>query len=190
MPRPVSASHADPERAANRRPCDHPGCAGMGEFRAPRSRSALHEYLWFCLDHVRTYNSSWNYYAGMSPDDIEREIRRDTVWQRPSWPLGSRTFRYQARFRGDGLFDLDDDEPAASRNGAASHRHPASPEARALAVFDLSEPVSLADLKARYKELVKLNHPDAHGGDKDAEERLKIINQAYSTLKACYTSQL
>ncbi|MGH7248876.1 MAG: J domain-containing protein, partial [Pseudomonadota bacterium] len=108
--------------------------------------------------------------------------------QRPTWPLGSRTFRYQARFNGDGLFDLDDDEPAASRNGTAAHRHPASPEARALAIFDLSEPVSLPDLKARYKALVKQNHPDAHGGDKDAEERLKIINQAYSTLKACYTS--
>lgn len=187
MPRPVSASYADPDRAANSRRCDHPGCAGSGEFRAPRSRSALREYLWFCLDHVRTYNSSWNYYAGMSPDEIERETRQDTVWQRPSWPLGSRTLRYQTRFKGNGMFDLDDDEPAANGNGAARHHHPASPEARALAVFDLNDPVSLSDLKSRYKELVKQNHPDAHGGDKAAEERLKVINQAYSTLKACYT---
>jgi curved DNA-binding protein CbpA len=41
-------------------------------------------------------------------------------------------------------------------------------------------------LKARYKELVKRHHPDAHGGDKAAEERLKVINQAYSTLKTSY----
>ena len=41
-------------------------------------------------------------------------------------------------------------------------------------------------LKARYKVLVKLHHPDAHGGDKAAEEKLKIINQAYATLKASY----
>jgi DnaJ domain len=187
MPRPVSASYADPDRAAPGRRCDHPGCAETGEFRAPRSRSALHEYLWFCLDHVRLYNASWNYYDGMSAEDIEREIRQDTVWQRPSWPLGQRGFRYQMRFKGDGLFDLEDDEPAANVNGAARH-HPASPEARALAVFDLNEPVSLSDVKARYKELVKRHHPDAHGGDKAAEERLKIINQAYSTLKACYAS--
>lgn len=188
MPRPVSASHADPGRAAKNRRCDHPGCAETAEFRAPRSRAALHDYLWFCLDHVRLYNSSWNYYAGMSPDEIEREIRHDTVWQRPSWPLGSRTFRYQTRFNDHGLFDLDDDEPATNGHGATRHRHPASPEARALAVFDLDEPVSLSDVKARYKELVKRNHPDAHGGDKAAEERLKVINRAYSTLKACYTT--
>jgi curved DNA-binding protein CbpA len=36
--------------------------------------------------------------------------------------------------------------------------------------------------------LVKLHHPDAHGGDKVAEEKLKIINQAYATLKASYFS--
>ncbi len=189
MPRPVSASYAEPDRPATGRRCDHPGCAEAGEFRAPRSRSALREYLWFCLDHVRIYNASWNYYAGMTPEEIEREIRSDTVWQRPSWPLGSRTFRYQARIKDHGLFDFDD-EPAghAGAQGASRHRQPASPEARALAIFDLSEPVSLSDLKARYKELVKRNHPDAHGGDKAAEERLKVINQAYSTLKACYNS--
>ncbi|MFO1060844.1 MAG: DnaJ domain-containing protein, partial [Dongiaceae bacterium] len=35
----------------------------------------------------------------------------------------------------------------------------------------------------RYKSLVKRLHPDANGGDKAAEERLKHINLAYSTLK-------
>lgn len=188
MPRPVSASYADPDRAAKGRRCDHPGCASTGEFRAPRSRSALHEYLWFCLDHVRVYNASWNYYAGMSSDEIEHELRRDTVWQRPSWPLGARGFRHQRRFKDYGLFDFDGDEATANSNGATRHHHPASPEGRALAVFELNEPVSLSDVKARYKELVKRHHPDAHGGDKAAEERLKVINQAYSTLKTCYAS--
>ena len=56
----------------------------------------------------------------------------------------------------------------------------------ALAVFNLVPPLTLGGLKARYKELVKLNHPDVHGGDKAAEERLKIINLAFATLKASY----
>jgi curved DNA-binding protein CbpA len=43
-------------------------------------------------------------------------------------------------------------------------------------------------VKARYHALVKQHHPDAHGGDKAAEEKLKIINQAYATLKASYFS--
>ncbi len=72
------------------RPCDHPGCVGGGDFRAPKSRLDLHDYHWFCLEHVRAYNSAWNYYAGMSDAEIEAEIRHDTVWQRPSWRLGDR----------------------------------------------------------------------------------------------------
>jgi curved DNA-binding protein CbpA len=55
-------------------------------------------------------------------------------------------------------------------------------------VFQIEPPFTMVRLKARYKELVKLHHPDAHGGDKAAEEKLKVINQAYSTLKASYFS--
>lgn len=62
----------------------------------------------------------------------------------------------------------------------------ASARDQALAVFDLEPPLTPVRLKARYKMLVKQHHPDAHGGDKAAEEKLKIINQAYATLKASY----
>src|SRR5665213_174971 len=186
MSRPSIASYAGPDPVAATRHCEHPGCGASGEDRAPRSRADLQQYYWFCLDHVRTYNAAWNYYAGMSADEIEREIRRDTVWQRPSWPLGARVgFRYNARLGDHGMFGFDEE---GERVAGAKHQqhHPTTPEGQALAVFDLQLPVTLPGLKARYKELVKLNHPDAHGGDKDAEERLKIINQAYSMLKATY----
>jgi curved DNA-binding protein CbpA len=56
-----------------------------------------------------------------------------------------------------------------------------------MATPDLAVPFTGVELKARYKALVKLHHPDAHGGDRDAEERLKVINQAYSVLKASYS---
>ena len=162
--------------------CDHPGCAATGAHRAPRSRATLDEFFWFCLDHVRAYNASWNYYAGMSGAEIEAEIRHDTVWQRPTWPLGARmgTLR-NARWRGFGLFDLDEDSPTEK-----APKRPRTMQEKALALFDLTPPLTLAGLRMRYKELVKRHHPDVHGGDKDAEERLKEINVAYSTLKASY----
>src|SRR5262245_40316569 len=75
---------------AGPRGCDHPGCAEQGQFRAPRSRSSLSEYYWFCLDHVRAYNAAWDYYRGMKPDEIEAARRADIVGNRPSWPLGVR----------------------------------------------------------------------------------------------------
>ena len=118
----------------------------------------------------------------MSSTDIEAAIRHDTVWQRPTWPLGARIGSIRgAKWRGFGLFDLDEESPAER-----APKRPRSMQEKALALFDLAPPLTLAGLKMRYKELVKLHHPDVHGGDKEAEERLKEINVAYSTLKASY----
>jgi hypothetical protein len=175
------------------RQCDHPGCAAGGDFRAPRSRLDLHSYYWFCLDHVRAYNSAWNYYAGMSDNEIEAEIRHDTVWQRPSWRLGDRHGPgYANRIRD--YFGVFSGGPEGARNHGQKNGH-SGPDAahralsareQALAVFEIDPPFTLVRLKARYKALVKLHHPDAHGGDREAEEKLKVINQAYATLKASY----
>jgi hypothetical protein len=66
-----------------------PGCANAGEFRAPKSRETLNDYWWFCLEHVRAYNAGWDFYKGMSAGQIETQLRQDTGWQRPTWPLGS-----------------------------------------------------------------------------------------------------
>ena len=165
--------------------CDRPGCAAAGEYRAPRSRATLDAFYWFCLDHVREYNAAWNYYAGMSEKEIEAEIRNDTVWQRPTWPLGSRHGTNGPHIRDDFGFVGNGAGAEASHDRA---RRPPTAEEAALLIFEIEPPFTLVRLKARYKELVKLHHPDAHGGDKAAEERLKIINQAYSTLKASYFS--
>jgi hypothetical protein len=160
--------------------CDETGCAGEGLFRAPRSRDQLGDtehYLWLCLDHVRAYNASWNYYAGMNETEIEAEVRRDTVWQRPTWPLGWRIALNRLRDPLDVMRDGHEAERAA-------RKRPLSDEEKALIVFDLDPPFTLIELKRRYKILVKLHHPDANGGDKEAEERLKVITQAYALLKA------
>jgi hypothetical protein len=181
----VTVAPAPPTRL-----CDHPGCEAGGEFRAPRSRLELDNYYWFCLEHVRGYNAAWNYYAGMSEIEIEAEIRRDTVWQRPSWKLGQRHGpAYEARIHDP--FGLHNGKEGQQQSRGGKHGPDAASRAtsareQALAVFDIDLPFTQSSLKARYKVLVKLHHPDAHGGDKAAEEKLKIINQAYTTLKASY----
>jgi hypothetical protein len=172
------------------RVCDHPECEAGGDFRAPKSRLDLNDYYWFCLDHVRAYNAAWNYYAGMSDSEVEAEIRRDTVWQRPSWRLGDRySPGWAARVRDPlGVYSDGDARTGRTRERPRreAERRALSAQEQALAVFEVEPPFTPARLKARYKALVKLHHPDAHGGDKAAEEKLKIVNQAYATLKASY----
>jgi hypothetical protein len=165
------------------RACDHPDCSAEGLFRAPKGRDRLSDYFWFCLDHVRDYNRRWDFYRGMSQREIEAQIRRDTVWQRPSWPLGAGG-RHEARLESLRFRDYFHLFGAADAKREESRPKPHGPEAEALAVFELEPPVTLIELKARYKALVKRHHPDANGGDKDAEERLKVIIQAYTTLKS------
>ncbi|MBR0673603.1 J domain-containing protein [Neoroseomonas soli] len=184
MPR--SGSKAAPEDdggGAPLRRCAHPGCTEAGLFRAPRDRS-LKEFLWFCLPHVRAYNAAWDFYKGMGPAEIEDALRSDTAWQRPSWPLG--------RLGGLGRFDPDllrDPFSVLGQEAPTARRRPretteAPPELRAaLDLLGLSWPLDQAELRARYKELAKRYHPDATGGDRSAEERLKDINRAYSLLK-------
>jgi hypothetical protein len=179
---PRSRAYA-PDPGAPGRACDVPGCDTAGEYRAPRSREMLNEYWWFCLEHVRVYNASWDFYKGMSPAQIELQLRADTAWQRPTWPLGRLGASYQ--LNEDALRD-------PLRAMAAGHmgEAPRPPQSRApaelrepLATLGLHWPLSLETLRARYRDLAKQHHPDANNGDRAAEERLKIINLAYATLR-------
>jgi hypothetical protein len=159
-----------------------PGCANAGEFRAPKSRETLNDYWWFCLEHVRAYNAGWDFYKGMSAGQIETQLRQDTGWQRPTWPLGS---------LGGGALDADKLHDSLDLLGARRPRRAEPPRARApaelrepLVTLGLDWPTTIDTVKSRYKTLAKLHHPDANGGDRAAEERLKLINIAYATLRA------
>lgn len=172
----LNAPFRRPQAAPAKRCCMAPGCTADAEHRAPMSRDRLNEYYWFCLEHVRAYNAAWDYFKGMNTRQIEAELRRDTTWHRPSWPLGGLGGKVY-----DPLGLLDGEVKAKPKPERAWTR-----EEQALAVLELSAEASFDEIKARYRALVKRLHPDANGGDTAAEDRLKIVNQAYSTLKAAY----
>ena len=157
--------------------CAAEGCLQEGVYPAPRSRSALRDYLWFCLEHVREYNKSWNYYEGLQGAALEAEIRRATTWERPSWKFATGRPSENSFEDPLGLFDFE------KRHADMAARQIPPEERRAWKILQLS-PVSDIDIvKKQYKRLVKQNHPDKNGGDAAAEERLKDINLAYSLIR-------
>jgi len=185
----------EPETPPQPTHCQHPDCELPGVYRAPKSRTQLNEYFWFCLDHVRDYNKAWDFYAGMTQADIERHVRNDVVGQRPTWPLGKwgahgpsgRPAAPRSAFIPDDVAEALDSAAQARKTRAREEQRRnsrLSKEEQALAVLELTAPVSMAEIRTRYRTLVKKLHPDINGGDKSAEEQLKVVNQAYSTLKA------
>ena len=171
---------------ANTNPCRWPNCYQNGEFKAPVSRTQLKEFHWFCLEHIRIYNSTWNYYEGMSDVEVEASIRSDVTWNRPTWPMGSqmkqegvfREFTQNFKNISDVFeFVVHDDSRFQRADTSLSPN-----QRRAITLMGLEVPFLKDEVKARYKILVKRHHPDANGGDKKAEERLKKINEAYETV--------
>ncbi|WP_153771405.1 DnaJ domain-containing protein [Labrenzia sp. CE80] len=164
--------------------CDHPGCKRPGTHRAPKGRDREGQYFNFCVDHVREYNKSYNYFSGMQDDDVRSYQKDSMTGHRPTWKMG---VNRQAADGPDGL----DPRAAARANAqrrASETRQPRQRkllalEKRSLEVLNLGPNARGAEIKTRYKELVKLNHPDANGGDRSSEDRLREIIQAYNVLK-------
>ena len=166
--------------------CEWSKCSDEGTHRAPKSRSELNSFLWFCISHAREYNKSWNYYEGMSDDDVEEDVRKDTVWQRPTWRLGTNdATNLGSVLNFNSIHDSFDVLHNMRPNvGTHSANEPiySSEQFRALAIFGLERPGNISNIKQRYKELVKRYHPDAKGLDANSDEKIKDVNQAYKIL--------
>lgn len=168
------------------RACEHPGCRLAGSTRAPKSRDLLGEHYWFCRAHAGEYNRSWNFFAGMSEDEVRARISDDlTSGGRPTWPFkASPKSREASAARGffRDPFNLFAGS-AQARERAARDRSLGRLEMQALADLDLEPVVERAAIRARYAELVKRCHPDANGGDRSAEHKLQRVIRAYKTLR-------
>lgn len=169
-------------------PCAYPGCASPGEFRAPGAEAADFDgpgrWRWFCLDHVREFNSAYNWFEGMSPEEISEAQNPYGGWDRetrafgtggspgPRWAdfvdpldaIGARFPNLGPRLRKDG-------------------REVSEGDRKHLRVLGLDLDVDRRDLRNRYLELVRRYHPDKNGGDRSHEKALQQVIEAYTALK-------
>ena len=78
----------DEPREAADPACDRTGCAATGLYRAPKGRAREGQYWRFCLDHVREYNASYNYFDGMTDDAVVAYQKDAVIGHRPTWSMG------------------------------------------------------------------------------------------------------
>lgn len=175
--------------------CGWEGCQSAGTHKAPMGRGREGQYHHFCIDHVRLYNKSYNYFSGMGDEQIAAYQKDSITGHRPTWTMGVNSAGEQReRVRSHATRDWSGGirDPFDMFNGA-SPREPETPqpkrhlkalERKSFDTLDLEGSESQTEIKARYKSLVKLYHPDANGGDRSSEDRLREIIQAYNFLKA------
>lgn len=168
-------------------PCAQPGCPHAGAYRAPRGRGREGDFFYFCLDHVREYNRSYNYFSGMSDEEVAHYRAADVIGHRPTWPnRADGEARTRSRFTAwsEALRDPFGFFSGARAGAPDEPRRPVhNAERKALDALNLDETAGPDDIKTRYKALVKRHHPDANGGDTSSQDRLREIIQAYTYLK-------
>ena len=170
------------------RKCEYPGCECEGEYRAPKNRK-LDDYYWFCLKHVSEYNKSWNFYDGMTQEEIERENKLDETWHSPSWKFGINLENLAKEGRLEDPFDIYNTYMRRTGGARNSNKHYGNiqsaltiKELEAVKFLDIKFPFTETQLKSRYKILVKKYHPDLNDGSKQAEEMFKKVAESYRIL--------
>lgn len=167
------------------RPCDFPECPNCGEFKAPKDRT-LKEYYLFCLEHVKQYNKNWNFYQGLSSEEIEQHIQNDTTWQRPTWKLGQNQTIFSAGQHPQdsfGLFNEAELGMSGTYNPPRQHKiNPNSKLARAAKFLEVDFPLNVEQIKSQFKKLAKKYHPDKNKGNKESEQLFKELIEHYRYL--------
>src|SRR5690606_1675933 len=173
--------------------CQWDDCEENAAHRAPVGRNAEGQYFLFCFEHVKEYNKSYNYFSGLSDGEIARFQKEALTGHRPTWTISGNSSAQAApdvstRRSGHAGYYSRIGDPF---NVFGSGGQPVEPrerrvkplEAKALETLGLDAKATGADIKARYKTLVKRHHPDTNGGDRGSEERFRDVIQAYRLLK-------
>ena len=153
--------------------CNHPKCKLIGEYKAPKSYDNLKDYQWFCLEHIKDFNKKWNYHHKMGADEIETDIRFDTIWRRPTSSFGSGKKFYN--------FTINGEDMGSFENPAKTENH-SNKLLWSLSELNLDINTDIKLIKKRYKELVKKHHPDVKGNSKKVIDKFREIVEAYNYL--------
>lgn len=175
--------HGKVEGATGR--CAVRGCRSRGEYKAPVQAANFDgpgAYRLLCLDHVREHNAKYNYFEGMSPDEIAEAQTPYAGWER-----ATRAFASAGADPAPSWSDFSDPLDAISGRFRHAKREASSrftrAERRALSVLGLGEDATLKAVRSRYSQLVRRFHPDRNGGDRSHEKQLGEVIEAYQTLR-------
>jgi len=167
--------------------CEWINCRLAGDFKAPAEKDNSKNFKWLCEEHIKLFNKKWNYFEGMSQNEIQDFLKSDLTWHRPTQKFGS-TNNYFDILWNNTLSDKFKIFKEEQPNGK-TQRKLCEKDKDAFRIMDLEIGADWTTIQKKFKTLVKKFHPDKHSGSKLYEDKLKKITLAYSHLKMIVTTK-
>ena len=169
--------------------CDWNNCSKEGLYKAPKERDNRKNYRLLCLEHIREFNKNWNYFLGMSDKQIIDFLRSDMTWHKPTQSFGSSDNFFKVLWN-NALKDEFDKSKIRSQLNHMNQFKFGNNDIKAFGILGLSVGLKWDKIQKKFKKLVKKFHPDMNSGNKNYEEKLKIITLAYTQLKKTYREKI
>ncbi len=165
--------------------CDHKNCKNIGKYKAPIEKDNSKKFKWLCLDHIKKFNQSWDYFKGMSDEEICKFLKSDMTWHKPTQSFSSPDNFFNILWKNtlnEGMDILNHE----NINKIKSEINFVDKDIEAFKIIELEVGTKWDQIQNKFKKLVKKYHPDMNAGNKKFEEKLKIITLAYTQLKLTY----
>ena len=155
--------------------CAFLNCKEEGIYPAPRSRKDINSYRYYCIEHIRDFNKSWNFFEGLTEEEFENEIRKSTTWDRPSWKFGTSNHNKKINDPFNLFNDIEDTN--------LSKKTVNSKLLSSWKLLELNPTTNIEEVKKKYKSLAKKWHPDKNLKLKDnASDMFVKITNAYKKI--------
>jgi len=161
--------------------CEWKNCKEFGKFKAPAEKDNSKKFKLLCVQHIKLFNKSWNYFEGMSDNEITNFLKSDITWHRPTQKFGSPDNFFSILWNNalNDKFKIFKDEKNKNINKVKLCKK----DKDAFNIMELNFNADYMAVQRKFKILVKKFHPDRHAGNKVYEDKLKKITMAYSHLK-------
>ena len=176
-----------PKILSKKQVCDYGGCNEHGEFLAKKKSSVK---FFYCLNHIKDFNKNYNFFEGMSEEEVIDYQISAIIGHRPTWKSGTNPqASYFSKFaKNDGSafddpFDLFEKEKTSKYERQSKIKKGKISE-KAYKLLDFNSVSNKSDIRKKFKEVVKSLHPDTNGGDNSQEDLLKEVICAYKALKS------
>ena len=169
--------------------CDWNNCFEIGEYRAPIEKDNSKNFRLLCLKHVKEFNKNWNYFSGMNDEEVINFLESDITWHKPTQGFSSSDNFFKVLWNNvlnEGFDDLKFKKHLNNDRNLKFNNN----DIKAFAVLGISVGLKWDKIQQKFKKLVKKFHPDINSGDKNYEEKLKVITLAYTQLKNTYRNKI